>query len=143
MVRCPFYSRCACSCQRIWCSSITPIHGDSAIRTNAKHWRCAALFQTDINTGLAIIRDVQRADVHFAICGLEVSKRPVPALTGKPLMRWIIRQCGLCCQFFQRPRRDNRAIVVVKRDIAGGTGCSTATSLNGLNRRYKSVRIDQ
>ena len=99
MIRRPFYRARARAREGVRGCSVAPVYGDGAIRADAEHGGRAAFFQTDIDTGLAVIRDVHRADVHFAVCGLEVSKRPVPALTGKPLMRRIIRQCGLCCQF--------------------------------------------
>ena len=143
MIWCPLHRGCACTCQRIWRGSITPINRDRAIRANTKHRRCAPFFQPDIDSGLAIICDVHSSDIHLAIRGLEVSQRPVPALANKPLMRWIIRQCGLCRQLFQCPRRDDRAVIVVKCNVTGYTSCSTASSLNVPNGRHKSIWIDK
>ena len=131
MVRCPLYCARARTREGVRGRAVAPVDGDSAVRADAEHGGCASFFQTDIDTGLAVICDVHRADVHFAVCGLEVSQRPVPALAGKSLMRWIIRQCGLCCQFFQRPRRDNRAVVVVECNV---TGCAGGGGSAGWDR---------
>ena len=71
----------------------------------------------DIEPCLAVISDVQRADIELTACVLDVLERPVPALTYQSIVRWKGRQLGLCGQLGKCPTVKQCPVIVPKIDI--------------------------
>ena len=71
----------------------------------------------DVESCLAVICDIQRADIELTACVLDVLERPVPALADEPIVRGKGRQLGLRGQLGECPRIQKRPVVVPEIDV--------------------------